>query len=751
MLSGRLISSVDVAGRYVSTTKWLYAAAGFHVLAALVLAPVTSHPYDLAVLMGNAQAWLNWGFSPFYNWKFGIDYAAMAMLAQALRAFLGSIGVPGVVAIHIAWKLPLVLADLLTAGAIYRLALRLAPERAVALAALWLVNPVLLWVSAGHGQVESLAILSMFATLSLALDGRLFLAGVVTGFGGGIEYFPVAAAGTLLVWWRGGHLRGRQPLLSYGAGLVLSLAVCFVPLLFDPIGRPSLIGGLAFSGGFTSGFSGGLSSAPSLSLLTVWAWLDYRGDHLWPLLFATSGIITLGLALRYAKSGLAPGFVFLSVVLLAAVLLDANALPQFAVIAGAALWILALVVPANPLIMVAAPAAGIATYFFYLDQGANTANAFFYDDWATIAANLVPVPPNPRFATFLGHLFSLGLIVSLTYALVSRARPRQSSYLAAGLVGAVLCLLLAGWALQPAIWSSAFASAPSANVPAFEPYVATKDGTMVEVATDTFRVSYSDTLIQASRLAAVEPSAGLRLSMPKMVDRQNLGGALPPGAWHQPTVIIPDWQRSSAAIQTLWVRILVGSRAWTRTTLPNPSSLSVDVKGIHEPAVSLTFVSGPTDGIGWAYADFQVPSAAVDPEGRMELLPSPSSLVWNGSAAGPWVQITPASGTFETIVDAAPFQATFHLDPAGQGYAVGFPLLDSSLVTLERPQLPTYEATSAVLHWSTSAETWKLDHRIQAVGLIYALTILVASAWVSFRYLRLSYRRAPGESVRGQQ
>src|SRR5713226_505722 len=178
--------------RWLYRTKWwLGIAVAFHVACAAVLLPVTSHPYDLAVLTGNAEAWLNWGFSPFYNWKFGIDYAALAVLAQSLRAFLSAIGVPGIAAVHIAWKLPLVIANLLTAGVIYRLALKIAPNRAPVLATLWLVNPAVLWVSAGHGQVESIAVLSVLAAMLFALEGRLTLAGIITGLGIGIEYFPV--------------------------------------------------------------------------------------------------------------------------------------------------------------------------------------------------------------------------------------------------------------------------------------------------------------------------------------------------------------------------------------------------------------------------------------------------------------------------------------------------------------------------------------------------------------------------------
>src|SRR2546430_9740253 len=130
---------------------WLTGAVVFHICCAAILVPVASHPYDLAVLTGNAEAWLKWGVSPFLNWKFGTDYAALAVAAQALRAFLASFGIPGIVALHIAWKLPLVMANLLTAGAIYRLGGKLAPDRAPILAAMWLFYPGRLWVSCRQG------------------------------------------------------------------------------------------------------------------------------------------------------------------------------------------------------------------------------------------------------------------------------------------------------------------------------------------------------------------------------------------------------------------------------------------------------------------------------------------------------------------------------------------------------------------------------------------------------------------------
>ena len=248
----------------VISKRWLFAAIGFHIACAIVIAPVTSHPYDLAVITGNSEAWLRWGVSLFYNWKFGADYTLLTLAAQSSRAFLSALGTPGVIAIHVAWKLPLISANILTAAIIYRVSTKFRRDNASALAALWLFNPVTLWVSAGHGQIESVAILCVFASVLLALDGHLFLAGVCTGAGVGIEYFPAAVIGSVVVWSRGSYLPGRRPLLAYGLGLMSSLIVCFAPVLFDPVGRVGLLAGLS-----SSAHPGNVFGS---SVLTVWTW-----------------------------------------------------------------------------------------------------------------------------------------------------------------------------------------------------------------------------------------------------------------------------------------------------------------------------------------------------------------------------------------------------------------------------------------------------------------------------------------------
>jgi hypothetical protein len=716
--------------RWLRVTRWwLLVAIGFHIACALVLVPVTSHPYDLAVLTSNAEAWLRWGFSPFYRWKFGTDFAALALVAQALRAFIAGLGAPGIVALHIAWKLPLVSADLLTAGVIFRLGRKFVPSHASALAALWLVNPVVLWVSAGHGQVESIAILCLFAALQFALDGRLLLAGLVTGLGAGVEYFPIAALVPVIVWWRGGLLIGKRTLLSYSVGFVSSMAACFGPLLLDPIGRPSLLGGLASSSG--------LSPESVNSLLDVWAWFGYRWASLWPLLFVVGGIVCFAFAIRTANRGPGVGLIALSTVLLLAVLLDANTLPQFAVIAAAALWLLAMAVPMHPIALVVVPVAGLATYFLFLDNGASTANAFFFDAWANTGARLLPVPRSQELAILLGRTFSLSLVVATAYGAMGLVRARRPSWNAALMLGAMLCLVPVVWALQPPIWQSALSAAPTASLPDFDYVAGTRDGTISLLGPQLARVNYSETLIAASRQGRVTPTAGVRVSVRDLIEQASVGQALVPSLVADRTINIPDWSRLQESARTVWVELLLGSTEWSDGIHLDQSHVSLLVNGARIPADHATFVMGQPSKFGWALVDFLVPSAMIDHNGNLYMLPSPATLSWNGSQdGGPWVRVATASGAVHVLVDLKPATVSYRFDSNGLGYVTGFPLTKTYVIDLSDAELSQLQILGAVLRWPETSETWKSNIWFQALGVLFGLVVLAATTLLMARELR---------------
>ena len=214
-----------------------------HILAAFALMPVAGHPYDLASLTGASGAWLRWGVPLFYHWKFGSDLSMLAIGSQSLSYVLEHLGMSGAAALAVAWKLPLVLADLLVGAILVDLGRQLRCQRPALMPTLWLISPVPLWVSAGHGQIESLTILAIVLSLDMLLRRRPLLAGVVVGLGIGIEYLPALVA-LVVIFWLYVSVIERREVYRFVAGCAGALAFCFGPSLSTYLGRTSLLGGL---------------------------------------------------------------------------------------------------------------------------------------------------------------------------------------------------------------------------------------------------------------------------------------------------------------------------------------------------------------------------------------------------------------------------------------------------------------------------------------------------------------------------
>src|SRR6266699_3020843 len=214
-----------------------------HILAASALLPVAGHPYDLTSLTSASGAWLRWGVPLFYRWKFGSDLSMLAIGSQSLSFVLGHLGMSGAAAQAVAWKLPLVLADLLVGAILVDLGRQLRCQRPTLMSTLWLISPVPLWVSAGHGQIESLTILAIVLSLDLLMRRRPLLAGVVAGLGIGVEYLPALVALVAFFWLYVAVIERREVYL-FVAGCAGALALCFGPSLSTYLGRTSLLAGL---------------------------------------------------------------------------------------------------------------------------------------------------------------------------------------------------------------------------------------------------------------------------------------------------------------------------------------------------------------------------------------------------------------------------------------------------------------------------------------------------------------------------
>ena len=541
-----------------------------HILAACVLMPVAGHPYDLAALTSSSGAWLRWGVPLFYHWKFGFDLTTLAVGAQSLSFVLEHLGMSGAAALAVAWKLPLVLADLLVGAILVDLGRQMRCQRPALMPTLWLASPVPLWVSAGHGQVESLTILSIVLSLDLLLRNRPLLAGVVAGLGIGIEYLPALVALVVIFWLYVSVLNNRE-VYRFVAGCAGALAFCFGPSLSTYLGRISLLGGLSFTAAVTS-HSGNLGAA-SRAGSSLWTIFDASPGSFWvAALLATSVALVIVLA-RMARRAESTtnrkrlGILAAGGLLLCVALLDPGALPQFSVLVLGGLCTVGLCVELSPAVIIFGPSLQLAAGFIFVYGG--DFQSYWYDMWVMTGVSGWPFPQSPLVADWLARLgavvVALGLLFALTQILGSKISERLRSVVARLSIaaGVLSVAFLVTWSLQPAFWQGVGPRGPS-TLADFSSITAFQRGA-VSTAPNRTLISFPPQEVLAARESTIPPSLKLTVGM-RPFFAQTTANAVRPGDGAGQTLTIPGWVRERTQVHSLWVSVLLGKPAWRSGT-----------------------------------------------------------------------------------------------------------------------------------------------------------------------------------------
>lgn len=128
-------------------------------------------------------------------------------------------------------KLPLIVSDIAVAMIVYKLTYRLSHvrEMATSAAALWFLNPFVIWVSAAWGMFDTLPALFTILAAYLAMTRRLTYSAVALAVAIALKYYAVVLVFPLLVMaWRIG---GRRELAKAATVFFVSTAILFAPSL----------------------------------------------------------------------------------------------------------------------------------------------------------------------------------------------------------------------------------------------------------------------------------------------------------------------------------------------------------------------------------------------------------------------------------------------------------------------------------------------------------------------------------------
>lgn len=645
------------------------AAIGAAAAGVLILLPTAGHPYDLAVLTAPGTDWLRWGEPVWLTTKFGYEIFLLNILAQALAAALHRVGLAGWSALTVAWKLPLLAAAVAGAACLRGIAERLGPRTSAReLGLIWLVSPIVLWVAVGHGQLEPLSVLCMLGGLLLVLDGRWFWAGMLVGVGTGIEYFPLVVAVALWPLRRRAGVRGG---VLFATGLVLALGASFWPFLLVHVAVGGLTGQMASSAG--------LGGGAHPSLLSVWTVFP-KFVRWWPEVAAAAAGTWALVARRLAGGDREAAVLSVAGIVTLAVLLDPNALPQFAVLVTAGALLLCTVWPGTGLAaIVLACGCGLASYF--LDE---PFNVFWFDAFSGQKhLHFWPFPESAAWAGRLAVAFALGTLAWWAYSLAVRrsalAWPAWDRRLVLA-VSAAACLFLAVFGLQPPFWRTVLHGPAQLADAGHDPTVPlswSQDGAQVSIKVPAlWRLD--------AQTSAVHPAVALIVSVPALAGSVTNTYRARPG-WVR-RVSVPHVPGAQTMRVTISAIVPHGVRPGLALG-PQRFRLSGPVP------VGVRFPSGD-----WTPLSFAVPANAV--EGTTVIGGTPGTVPLNG-AARMWYRVQLRTGGTPAFVSGHPVNLRYHVDASGFATLTlpGDASAPMVRVILGARALPHYTIQSAALVW----------------------------------------------------
>jgi len=720
-----------------------------HVLAAFALMPVAGQPYDLTVLTGTSGAWLRWGVPLFDQWKFGFDLSVLAVGAQSLSFALEHLGLSGAAALAVAWKLPFVLADLLVGAVLVDLGRRLRGRRPGLVATIWLISPVPLWVSAGHGQVESMTVLAIVLALDLLLRRRPLLAGIVLGLGIGIEYLPALVALSVVCWLHVGAIERREA-YRFAVGCAGALAFCFGPPLATYIGRVSLLEGLSYTAAVAS--SAGQATGTSQAGSSLWSVFDLSPGPFWLVVLLSAAIVLMAVLIRKARSAGDPagrsrlGILAAGGLLLCVSLFDPGMLPQFSVLVLGGMCLVALCVELSPAAIILGPALQLAAGIVFVYGG--TFQSYWYDMWAATGAAGWPFPQSSQAAAWASRLGAVVVTIGLLLVplrLLGATIPERlrvvlaRSSIAAGTLGIAF---LAVWSLQPGFWQGVGSQGPS-TLADFAILTASQPGALSTTPTHA-QIAFSTPEVLAARESAVRPSLNLDVTAPLYLAQTTVGSPRS-GRGIAQKLKIPDWRQRRGQVRSLWVSALLGRPGWSSQSKVGAGAPELVVRGRPISPTEATWVTA-----GWAVVTYDVPVSAVPASGRLTVGlqandDSGDTTAWNGTARMRWLFVSMRSGTAAATIGTVRWHGLVTLPSPAPAWWLQDHEQGSLQVTGLQPR-PSFTISRVVIGGQQGAVSggslaWPgsdgLDHTIHA-SLLLSLgvldgVVLLGGAWALAR------------------
>jgi Gpi18-like mannosyltransferase len=241
-----------------------------------MLVPFFAHPFDMFAWYSYVDSVLNdgvflsaIGFPPIwqfllipvaylYGWLSNILDISVIQISSLPPNFDPSYGITVVTdpLFNTLVKIPLIVADLISAFLIYRIAYRFSGDISISQhsAIFYFLSPIVIWISAAWGQYDSLAVLfTLLSFYFLLVTKRFFLSSVSLYIAFLIKVYPIIFLVPIIALILKFETAKRWKLFSY---LVFLIPISLYPVIVHGIGTFSFFETLVFPSNFlfTSGY-----------------------------------------------------------------------------------------------------------------------------------------------------------------------------------------------------------------------------------------------------------------------------------------------------------------------------------------------------------------------------------------------------------------------------------------------------------------------------------------------------------------
>lgn len=572
------------------------------------------------------------------------------MLAVGLSHALTAVGFNTPAALQIAVKIPLIMADLVTAVALSEISNTLAPKLRRFVLIAWLLSPAVIWVSAGDAQIETVTAASISLALCFAIRNRHLLSGIAIGVGIGFEYLPAIVVLYYLCRLTSKNTLDRLPIVSVFRmciGLFIGLAISFVPNMLTTVGRESLVQALISGKGAIVGHG-------QIDFGSVWAILRHNTltralRRYWLIVaFVVTAVVVRTVHKRSVTTNPhASSIQTVGLVTALVIVIEPTYLPQFAVITLVSLLLVAITWNDRKMAVIAC---GL-TIMPIIAWGLSSPIAYFFEDIdPRIFSQSIPTITtaytslNTAWSTAMLDITGYMTAILAILVILPKSKTDKILYVLwrisspiVIILGAACVSLFAIWGVGGTIMFQYFGRQPMSLFDT--PYnTTTRNATKIAVDGKAIQLSFGN--LQIAAMAQANPSPRVRLEyIPYLVTSTRVGSSLD-GNLQLPSPARVICNRLPAHVPSrVGIWLLLDRKTWTANGYRNTNQLSsIMISGRIVDPIKLVHVIG-----NWRFAQYVVPvdkptnGACQSELRRIQLQPGTTS---NASIQGvPWFRM----------------------------------------------------------------------------------------------------------------